>query len=392
MKLSLSKGGSSLSLHWTKFVGLAAAVALSGCVGLPAPGPSVSSVVQTDRPDAPAAPYVLVELDAETANIAGQYRPPGFSSFKKLAGTDPRLALQPGDVVSVNIFEAGADGLFSSSEVKSAQLQTRVDQAGRIFVPYVGAVNVQGRSTEAVRAEIQRELEDKAIQPQVQLDVVESVANTATVLGAVRSPGQLPILMSGVRVLDVVANAGGTSAATYNTEVTLRRGHTVATANLEDIFDKPEENVPVRPGDTLLLSEVLRSFTILGATGNEAEVAFGARRVTLAEALGRAEGLDGEFSDPRGVFLFRFEEAHIAKALSDRAGVAPDGSKVPVIYRLNFADPNSLFVSQLFEMRNEDVLYVADHPTASFAKFLQIISPAISAANTIIAVSTRLTE
>ena len=359
----LSKGGLGLSLHWTSFVVLSVAASLSGCVGLPASGPSVSSVVQTDRPEAAAAPYILVDLDAKAANIAGQYRPPGFSSFAKLSNTDPSLFLRAGDVVSVNIFEAGADGLFSSSEVKSAELQTRGDQEGRIFVPYVGPVNVAGRTTAAVRAEIQRELEDKAIQPQVQLDVVETVANTATVLGAVKSPGQLPLLMSGV-----------------------------ATANLEDIIDKPEENVPVRPGDTLLLSEVLQSFTILGATNNEAELAFGARRVTLAEALGRAEGLDGEFSDPRGVFLFRFEDAAIARALSDRARGVPDESKVPVIYRLNFADPNSLFVSQLFEIRNEDVLFVADHPTASFAKFLQIISPAISAANTIIAVSTNLSE
>ena len=43
-------------------------------------------------------------------------------------------------------------------------------------------------------------------------------------------------------------------------------------------------------------------------------------------------------------------------------------------------------------MRDEGGLYGADHPTASFAKFLQVIAPAISAANTIIAVSTTLTD
>ncbi|MEM7695515.1 MAG: polysaccharide biosynthesis/export family protein [Pseudomonadota bacterium] len=359
------------------------AATLAGCSGLASSGPLRQEIDVVDNANYPKPSHLVIKIDEKVTNITGQYRPQGFSSFFKVSDSQPRIKLAVGDTVNVNIFEAGADGLFSSSSAKATQISAQVDADGQVFVPYVGAIRASGRSPGDLRSTIQAALEDKAIQPQVQVMVGESRANAVTVLGKVNSPGQQQITNAGLSVVDLISLAGGTSGETYESVVTLRRGKTVASANLEDLFDNPDDNVPVRPGDTVLVSDVTRTFSVLGAAATKQEFKFEARKVTLAEGIARAGGLDDSLADARGVFVFRFEPDHIAKALDERAQTAPEGAMVPVVYRINLKDPKSFFLMKLFELRDEDIIYVANHPTAELAKFFQVIAPIISAGTTV---------
>ncbi|WP_157961581.1 polysaccharide biosynthesis/export family protein [Acuticoccus kandeliae] len=331
----------------------------------------------------------MVKISEHVTNVTGQYRAPSFSSFFKVSDVKPQILLEVGDKITINIFEAGGDGLFSTTDAKATSIDAVIDASGRVFVPYVGAVQASNRSVDSVRESIEVALEDKAIQPQVQVLVAQSLANSVTVLGDVNSPGIVPVAVAGLRILDLIASAGGATGSTYQTRVILRRGHTVATADLEDLFDNPKENVSILPGDTILVSNEPRTFTVLGATSQRSEYKFESRRVTLAEALGRAGGLSDTLADAKGVFLFRFEPDSIARQISERADTVPSGAMVPVIYRLDFADPKSLFLSQLFELRNEDMLYVATHPSAQLGKFLAIVGPAVSTATTVATLTNR---
>lgn len=367
---------------------IALTVALVGC-GLPSSGPLLSDIDTVDNPNYAKPPYLVIDIDEKVTNITGQYRIPMFSSFFKLPDGRPAINLAIGDKVAINIFEAGADGLFSSSTAKATQIEAVIDENGQIFVPYVGAVQAAGGTPGSLRATVEAALEDKAIQPQVQVLVAESKANSVTVLGKVASPGTVPITVAGARILDLIAAAGGTSGESFASQVTLRRGKQVATANLEDLFDDPANNVPVRPGDVVLVSDASRTFSVLGATNAAQEFKFDARKVTLAEAIARAGGLNDTLADARGVFLFRFEPDYIAKALDERAVTTAEGSLVPVIYQLNLKQPNSFFLMQLFELRDEDMIYVANHPSAQLAKFLQIISPLINTATTVATLTQR---
>ena len=368
----------------------ALAVAVGGCAVVPADGPPAMAIVGEDQPLGEKKPFVVVKIDEKVTNIVGQYNPPSFSSFFQVADNVPVIRVATGDRVAINIFEAGADGLFSSATAKATQIESVVDASGQIFVPYVGAIQADGRSVEDLRGTIEAALEDKAIQPQVQVSVSESLANSVTVLGDVNAPGQVPVSVAGLRLLDVISLAGGSSAETYETQVVLRRGNTVATSNLEDLFDNPEDNIPIQPGDTVLVSDISRSFTVFGAFNNKAEFPFEARRVTLAEAIAKAGGVNGQVGDARAIFLFRFELAEVAKAIDERAVAAPDGTKVPVVYRLNLREPNAFFLMTLFNLRDEDIVYVATHPSAQLGQFLQILAPVIQTAVTVATLTDRV--
>jgi polysaccharide export outer membrane protein len=53
---------------------------------------------------------------------------------------------------------------------------------------------------------------------------------------------------------------------------------------------------------------------------------------------------------------------------------------VPVVYRLNFRDAGSYFLARRFEIRDKDLVYIANHPVSELGKFLAIIGSAISPA------------
>ncbi|SDN85591.1 polysaccharide export outer membrane protein, partial [Methylobacterium phyllostachyos] len=95
--------------------------------------------------------------------------------------------------------------------------------------------------------------------------------------------------------------------------------------------------------------------------------------ITLAQALAKARGLSDFAADPAGTFIFRFEPASVVRRLSP-------GSKllgtplVPVVYRIDMRDPNSLFVSQAFRMRNRDLVYVSNAPFTELSKVLSAFS------------------
>ncbi|MCJ2019182.1 sugar transporter, partial [Methylobacterium sp. E-065] len=125
--------------------------------------------------------------------------------------------------------------------------------------------------------------------------------------------------------------------------------------------------------DVLTLVRDPQTFIAVGALGNSTELPFQADGITLAQALAKARGLSDFTADPAGTFIFRFEPASVVRRLHP-------GSKllgtplVPVVYRIDMRDPNSLFVSQAFRMRNRDLVYVSNAPFAELSKVLTAFS------------------
>jgi polysaccharide biosynthesis/export protein len=194
-----------------------------------------------------------------------------------------------------------------------------------------------------------------------------------TVTGEVTAGARLPLSTKGDRLLDVVASAGGVRAPVSETFVRLSRGSTTATVPLTAIVSNPRENIFLRPGDTLTLVRDPQTFLAVGALGAQAEIPFSAEGITLAQALAKARGLSDVQADPAGVFIFRFEPASVVRRLRPGSPLL-SSNFVPVVYRINMRDPNSLFVSQAFRMRNRDLVYVSNAPFTEVQKVLSVFS------------------
>lgn len=370
---------------------------LTGCSALPGQGPSASSVVDESsaRPSDQHDGYLVTELDPRVSAIVANKGDPSFRGRFGDYRPAPTPVIGVGDSVAVTIWEAAAGGLFSTpiSATGSPGSHTAmipeqiVARDGSITVPYAGRIKVAGLAPPAIEAKIVSALAGKAIEPQALVTVSRNLSNTATVTGEVATGARVPLSPRGDKVLEVIATAGGIRAPVHETFVKLSRdGHT-ASLPMQILLDHPEENVFVRPGDTLTLVRDPQTFTAFGATGRNSVVTFDARGITLEEAVAKAGGLLDYQSDAAGVFLLRSEPAAIARKLDPNFPVAPGQTTVPVVYRINLKDTNTFFLARKFAIQNKDMIYVANAPLTDIQKFLGLVQTVAAPVSTAKALS-----
>ncbi len=358
-----------------------AGTGLAGCAYLPTAGPTASEVIDRGVQDNQTR-YDVIEVNA---NVVATLLAQPAESFRRRFGKNgkpPAPKIGIGDTVSVSIWEAAGGGLFGTSPTDHISAGSRsvtipeqvVARDGAISVPFAGRVPVAGRSTVEVQHELERRLAEKAIEPQVIVTVAKSVTNAATVSGEVVNGARVPLSVDGDRLLDLIALAGGAKSAVYDTFVRLSRGGVTAAIPMERLVSDPAENIYAQPGDILTLVRVPQTYSVLGATGQNAQLTFNAERITLVEALAKAGGLQDFRSDPAGVFLFRFEPPGVVAALNaPQLGTGPDRSS-PVVYRLDMSDANAYFLAQRFPVEDKDIIYVANAKLNELQKFFTLLN------------------
>ena len=356
-------------------------VALGGCSTLPTAGPTTGEVVdQAVKDDQPRFDVVDVD-DNVVSTLLAQPAESLRTRFQKYGKPpDPKIGI--GDTITVTIWEAAAGGLFGAGITTGVSPGSRsvtipdqvVARDGAISVPFADRIPVAGKSPLEVQRIIEQRLAEKAIEPQVLVSVTKSITNSATVSGEVVTGARVPLSINGDRLLDVIALAGGAKAPVYDTFVRLSRGGVTATIPMEKLVSDPAENIYAWPGDTLTLIQVPQTFSVFGATGQNMQVSFGAKEITLAQALAKAGGLQDLRADPAGVFLFRFEPPDVVGALKAAPLAIGPGGSSPVVYRLDLSDANSYFFAQRFPVEDKDVIYVANARLNELQKFFTLLN------------------
>jgi polysaccharide export outer membrane protein len=90
-------------------------------------------------------------------------------------------------------------------------LETRVSDSGLITFPLLGSVRVGGLSVAQAEAAIVSGLRDGNFikQPQVTINVMQVRAHQVSALGLVNRPGRYPLEMPGMKLSELLAQAGG---------------------------------------------------------------------------------------------------------------------------------------------------------------------------------------
>lgn len=348
--------------------------------------------------------YALVELDAHSVRTLERhdYRPLSEKFGLPRGRNATRLGV--GDQLSVTIFEAGPDGIFSTQERKSVTIPLTVKQNGRISIPFDGEVRAAGRTVAQVRRAVLASLRGRAVEPDVIVELAELRSRAATVNGAVRSGAIVPLLLGRERVLDVIAAAGGPTREPYNTYISLSRGGDTRTALLQTLIRHPRENIFVRPDDSLYLTYEPRRFTALGAVKQDARFEFGSRDLTLMEALALAGSFEDVRANPQAVFIFRYEHEHVLRHLHEKHYVShkllwkviedhklrDKHGRVPVVYRVDLSDADNFFIAKRMPIRADDTLYVSRKLSVDFGKVVQLLAQARVAATIIPSTATSL--
>jgi polysaccharide export outer membrane protein len=363
------------------------AALLPACSLLPGTGPKSDAVNENPtagvRSETPL-PYALVDVSADTIGFLSQ---PNLITFK---GQFPDKRPKPtqvvgvGDVLNISIFEAAPGGLFTPGQSAGARPGNfvdlppqAVDQKGSIYVPYAGEIPAAGRTIPEIQQAVVARLRNRAIEPQVVISLNQQHASVVSVLGDVNTPGVLALNSVGERLLALIARAGGPKFEAIESYVTLQRDGKRVRVLLARVVHDPSENVFIRPNDVIFVTHEAPTFTALGALnqnvfGFNSEIPFDVETLSLAQAVGKAGGLNDLQSDPGELYVYRHEDRNFL----DKLGVDTRRftfDRIPTIYHLNLRDPSGMLLAAGFQMRSKDVMYVANAKVVDYFKLLTLI-------------------
>jgi polysaccharide export outer membrane protein len=341
---------------------LGVCVGVAGCQVVPGDGPWMNGAQSTSTD---ALPFDVIDL---TPTTVVAYRPPPSvdrPSTTSALSAGAHVAVAPGDVLKVRIFEPYEGSIFPTIQRPGADLGVqRVTDEGTINVPYAGTVKVAGLDLTQIEQRIASQLAGKAQDPQVIVEFVADRTHTVMVSGDVKQPGRISILEGTRSVVDAINRAGGpyspNGLPASQLEVVVRRnGQVILTSQYSDLLAGGD--IPIQKGDEIVVRANLRTFTVLGAVIKAANVELTKSNLSLLEALGQVGGLSDERANKTGVFVFRMGD--IQSNPSARARV----------FRLDLAQPVSIFVAQQFGMQPRDVVYVTNAPLYEYNKVLTAI-------------------
>jgi polysaccharide export outer membrane protein len=238
-----------------------------------------------------------------------QYAGPAVGSGAESAAPAPRVTapyqgvkIMPGDIIS--IYTYGAPELSTTamatvnvpgSPTTSSVPGTKVGTHGEIVLPYLGVVKLAGMTAAEASTYLEKRLREAGIlvDPQVTVQLVESPAQTITVIGEVEKPQPVPAYGQ-LRLLDVISACGGLTPLASHTITIHRLGDPNPITILLGTNPKSTDatNIPLVAGDTVIVSKVGDVFVVGQVKTPQAIPLSSNQPITVLRAISMSGGLN----------------------------------------------------------------------------------------------------
>lgn len=335
-----------------------------------------------------------------------------------------------GDVVLLatpNPTEATIEQLTGLLAAQNSRQGYTVQDDGAIAVPEVGRVQIGGMTLEEAEAELFQRLVENQIDPTFSLEIAEFNSKKVSIGGAVSTPAVAPITLTPLYLDEALAAAGGVTVRDQDyASVRIYRDGTLYQVPLTQLYARDGlRRIQLVDGDSVFvdteyeldlaqayfaeqiqLAQFQQAARVAALNELNAEVSI--RRGALEEArqnyLTRLElegverdyvYLTGEVRQQSRYALPFDQTASLADALyNTAAGVPTQTGNVREIYVLRgSADPRefasvtawqldarnatNLMLATRFELRPNDVIFVAEQPVTRWNRVIQQITPSL---------------
>jgi polysaccharide export outer membrane protein len=238
---------------------------------------------------------VVTQINSALA-AASLQAPPSKTDYR--LGADDLL-----EITQFNIPESGA-------KATPRTVQVRVSQEGKIALPLLGELAVEGLTVAALEQSLRERYNEYLYNPQVGVQIKEYRSQPIAVLGAVRTPNVFQL--TGPKTLaDLLAMAGGiTERAGSQIHVYRQQseGRHTYVIDLLALSNNPGlVNMPVNAGDVINIPEA-GMFFVDGAVGRPGSYPL-SRPYTLTQALAVAGGVTEALADYSSVAIMRRQNA-----------------------------------------------------------------------------------
>ena len=216
------------------------------------------------------------------------------------APEEASYVLRPNDLIRLDVYQEA-----------ELCVSVRILKSGQASFPLIGSVAVSGLSVADAVVKI-RELYAKRflVDPKVTLTVEDYATEYVSVLGAVRTPGQIAIPVSGkLDLASAMASAGGLAEHANPDSIQLIRGSgNVTTYTKAMIESGAGARVQLTAGDRIVVAQssyVGKAVTILGRVVRPGPIAFPVNgSLDLVSAISAAGGLS-ELANPKKITINR---------------------------------------------------------------------------------------
>jgi polysaccharide export outer membrane protein len=265
------------------------------------------------------------------------------------------MRISPFDMVNLVVWDSEDNSLLTSDLEKLVNIPgLRVTEGGEIFVPYIGYLDVAGRTPDSARQLVEREITAIVPSAQVQLSVEPGTRGSVNLVGGVAAPGPVPLPEANFTVLDAIAAGGGPAEDLRNPQVQLVRGGRTYRASYDSLLEQPSRDTVLRGGDRLALVQDDRYFRAFGAIDNEQLVYFEDESLTALDALSLMGGLNDRRADPRGILVLRDYPASTVR----HDGSGPSNRRT--IFVIDLTTSEGLFSAGEFEIEDRDLVMATE--------------------------------
>jgi polysaccharide export outer membrane protein len=336
---------------------IAACLSLASC-GLPRSAAFTSELLSASNANTAAAgedpvyDFAIYNVDRDTLPVLAAWSGHQEAALPWISAREQpaSLIIAPSDMLQLTIWDAEEDSLFGRGGVTALQ-PTKVDTAGRIFVPFIGELRVSGMSPTTARQRIEEELVRTVPSAQVQLVVEPGRENTVNLSSGIGAPGLYPLTDRNVKILDLFSQAGGVGATLVAPQVRLvRDGRTYGIA-FDRLLVEPELNAAIRGGDRIYAIGDERKFIALGATGSQSIFDFPEAEFSALEALALIGGVSAGSGNPESILVMREYDPDDV-----RDGVSGP-PKERVVFAMDMTTADGVFSAGRFMLEDGDLIY-----------------------------------